>query len=120
MINLVYRGFMHQQHITGLATYEIIRSRFKPEYAGKMNFYLNLLDDFVKEPNENPSIGIILCGEHTKFDVEYALRGIDKPVGVAGYQLTRDLPEKLKSALPSADELEEKILFELGLDKNSL
>ena len=103
-----------------LVAIEIKRSRFKPEYAGKMNFYLNLLDDFVKEPNENPSIGIILCGEHTKFDVEYALRGIDKPVGVAGYQLTRDLPEKLKDALPSADELEEKILFELGLDKNSL
>ena len=100
-----------------LVAIDIKRKKFKPEYAGKMNFYLNLLDDFVKEPHENPSIGIILCGEHTKFDVEYALRGIDKPVGVAGYQLTRDLPEKLKGALPSADELEEKILFELGLNK---
>lgn len=101
-----------------LVAIDIKRSRFKPEYAGKMNFYLNLLDEFVKEPHENPSIGIILCGEHTKFDVEYALRGIDKPVGVAGYQLTRDLPEKLRGMLPSADELEEKILFELGLQKN--
>ena len=84
-----------------------------------MNFYLNLLDDFVKEPHENPSIGIILCGEHSKFDVEYALRGIDKPVGVAGYQLTRDIPEKLKGALPDADKLEERIMLELGIDNES-
>ncbi len=100
-----------------LVALELKRSKFKPEHAGKMNFYLNLLDEFVKEPHENPSIGIILCGEHSKFDVEYALKGIDKPVGVAGYQLTRDLPEKLKGALPDANQLEEKILFELGLDK---
>lgn len=99
-----------------LVAVELKRDRFKPEHAGKMNFYLNLLDEFVKEPNENPSIGIILCGEHSKFDVEYALRGIDKPVGVAGYQLTREVPEKLKDALPDADKLEEKILFELGVD----
>jgi hypothetical protein len=90
----------------------------KPEYAGKMNLYLNLLDDFVKEPHENPSIGIILCSERSKFDVEYSLRGIDKPVGVAGYELTHNVPEKLKDSLPSPEELEEKILFELGLDEN--
>lgn len=107
--------FYHRR-LQALVALELKRSRFKPEYAGKMNFYLNLLDDFVKEPHENPSIGIILCGEHSKFDVEYALRGIDKPVGVAGYQLTRDVPEKLKDALPNADQLEERIMFELGLD----
>ena len=101
-----------------LVAVELKRSRFKPEYAGKMNFYLNLLDDFVKEPHENPSIGIILCGEHSKFDVEYALRGLDKPVGVAGYQLTKEVPEKLKDALPNADQLEEKILLELGVNIN--
>ncbi|MES2204399.1 MAG: PDDEXK nuclease domain-containing protein [Pseudomonadota bacterium] len=109
----------YNRKLQSLVALEIKRSRFKPEHAGKMNFYLNLLDEFVKEPHENPSIGIILCGEHSKFDVEYALRGIDKPVGVAGYQLTRDLPEKLKGVLPNADELEEKILFELGLGKNN-
>lgn len=83
-----------------------------------MNLYLNLLDDFVKEPHEHPSIGIILCGEKSKFDVEYALRGINKPVGVAGYELTRDIPEKLKGSLPDPEQLEEKILFELGLDED--
>lgn len=107
--------FYHRK-LQALVALELKRSRFKPEYAGKVNFYLNLLDDFVKEPHENPSIGIILCAEHSKFDVEYALRGIDKPVGVAGYQLTRDVPEKLKDALPDADKLEERIMFELGLD----
>ena len=110
--------FYHRK-LQALVALELKRSRFKPEYAGKMNFYLNLLDDFVKEPHENPSIGIILCGEHSKFDVEYALRGIDKPVGVAGYQLTRDIPEKLKDALPDADVLEEKIMFELGVDNEN-
>ncbi|HEL8434600.1 TPA: DUF1016 family protein, partial [Legionella pneumophila] len=59
------------------------------------------------------------CGDHSKFDVEYALRGIDKPVGVAGYQLTRDIPKQLRDALPDADQLEEKIMFELGLDNES-
>lgn len=107
--------FYHRK-LQSLVALELKRSKFKPEYAGKMNFYLNLLDDFVKESHENPSIGIILCGEHSKFDVEYALRGIDKPVGVAGYQLTKDVPERLKDALPDANQLEEKIMFELGLD----
>lgn len=110
--------FYHRK-LQALVALELKRSKFKPEYAGKMNFYLNLLDDFVKEPHENPSIGIILCGDHSKFDVEYALRGIDKPVGVAGYQLTRDIPKQLRDALPDADQLEEKIMFELGLDNES-
>ncbi len=106
--------FYHRK-LQSLVAIELKRGRFKPEYAGKMNFYLNLIDEFVKEPHENPSIGIILCGDHSRFDVEYALRGIDKPVGVAGYQLTRDIPEKLRDVLPDVKQLEEKIQFELGL-----
>lgn len=109
--------FYHRK-LQSLVALELKTTKFKAEYAGKMNFYLNLLDDFVKEPHENPSIGIILCSERSKFDVEYALRGIDKPVGVAGYELTRDIPDKLKDALPAPEELEEKILFELELDKD--
>jgi hypothetical protein len=106
--------FYHRK-LQALVAIELKRTRFKPEHAGKMNFYLNLLDEFVKEPHENPSIGIVLYGEHSRFDVEYALRGINKPVGVAGYQLTRDIPEKLKYALPDPSQLEEKIQIELGL-----
>lgn len=110
--------FYHRK-LQSLVALELKRSKFKAEYAGKMNLYLNLLDDFVKEPHENPSIGIILCGEKSRFDVEYALRGIDKPVGVAEYKLTRDIPEKLKDSLPDPEQLEEKILFELGMENKT-
>lgn len=109
--------FYHRK-LQSLVALELKTTKFKAEYAGKMNLYLNLLDDFVKEPHENPSIGIILCSDSSKFDVEYSLRGIDKPVGVAGYELTRDIPARLKDSLPAPEELEEKILFELGLDEN--
>lgn len=105
----------YNRKLQSLVALELKRTRFKPEHAGKMNFYLNLLDEFVKEPHENPSIGIILCGDHSRFDVEYALRGMDKPIGVAGYQLTKDVPERLKDALPDVAQLEEKIQFELGV-----
>lgn len=107
--------FYHRK-LQSLVAVELKRTKFKPEYAGKMNFYLNLLDEFVKEPHENPSIGIILCGEHSRFDVEYALRGMDKPMGVVGYSLTRDIPDKLKSSLPDPVELESMIQFELGIN----
>jgi len=110
--------FYHRK-LQSLVAIELKTTKFKAEYAGKMNFYLNLLDDYVREPNENPSIGIILCSERSRFDVEYALRGLNKPVGVAGYSLTKDLPDKLKDALPSVDQLKEKILFELGVEQNN-
>ena len=78
---------------------------FKPEYVGKMNFYLNLLDDLVKKEYENPSIGIILCATKDHVDVEFALRGIDKPIGVAEYQL--QLPKKeLKQLIEREFEIE--------------
>jgi hypothetical protein len=92
---------------------EIKKGKFMPEYAGKMNFYLNLLDDLVREPHENHSIGIILCSERNRFEVEYALRGINKPVGVAEFRLTRKLPQKLRNKLPNVKELESAILKEL-------
>ena len=100
----------YNRRLNGLVALELKTGKFKPEYAGKMNFYLNLLDDFVKEEHENPSIGIILCTERDSFEVEYALRGLDKPVGVAEYLLTRELPSEWKNKLPDAKQLEEKIL----------
>ena len=74
-----------------------------------LNFYLNLLNDFIREPDENPAIGIILCGDRNRMEVEYALRGINKPAGVAEYTLTRDLPSELIGKLPKPEELEEQI-----------
>jgi predicted nuclease of restriction endonuclease-like (RecB) superfamily len=108
--------FFHRR-LNCLVAFELKAGSFKPEYAGKMNFYLNLLDDYVREKKENPSIGIILCADRNHFEVEYALRGIDKPVGVAEYKLTSSLPKQLKNHLPDAKTLRQEILRELGDDK---
>ncbi len=80
---------------------------FEPEFAGKMNFYLELLDDTIKTKDDNPSIGIILCPEKDDIEVEYALRSSNKPIGVAEYRLTQELPEKLKGKLPTKLEIKE-------------
>lgn len=77
------------------------------------------MDDYVREPGENPSIGIILCTERDHFEVEYALRGLDKPVGVSGYLLTRELPEELKDKLPDAKQLADEIRKEMGVITSS-
>jgi len=100
--------FYHRK-LKCLVAFELKAGKFKPEYAGKMNFYLNLLDDFVREDGEMPSIGIILCAEKDNFEIEYSLRKIDKPVGVAEYQLTNKLPEKFKKALPTAEDIKNKL-----------
>jgi predicted nuclease of restriction endonuclease-like (RecB) superfamily len=79
---------------------------FEPEYAGKLNFYLSAVDDRLKGVNDNPSIGIILCRTKDKVLAEYALRDINKHIGVSNYQLTKAIPDELKSSLPSIEELE--------------
>lgn len=103
----------YNRRLRALVAVELKAGRFKPEYAGKMNFYLNLLDDYVREAGENPSIGIILCSERDYFEVEYALRGLEKPVGVSEYLLTRDLPPELQNKLPDPKQLEDEIRKEM-------
>jgi predicted nuclease of restriction endonuclease-like (RecB) superfamily len=85
--------------------------RFKPEYAGKMNFYLSAVDDQLRTPQDHPSIGIILCRHRKVLTVEYALRDIRKPVGVAQWQtkLVKALPKELKGSLPTVEELEQEL-----------
>jgi predicted nuclease of restriction endonuclease-like (RecB) superfamily len=107
--------FYHRK-LQCLVAIELKSGNFKPEYAGKMNFYLNILDDLVREPEENSSIGIILCAGSKRIEVEYALRSINKPVGVAEYTLTHDLPKELAGKLPNASQIEAEILRELGAD----
>ncbi len=82
---------------------------FKPEYAGKLNFYLNAVDDRLRHPSDQPSIGLILCEDKNKVVAEYALRGLDKAIGVSAYELTRALPKQLRSALPSIEQLEREL-----------
>jgi hypothetical protein len=84
-------------------------SEFQPEYAGKMNFYLSAVDDNLRHPQDEPSIGIILCKGKNRIIAEYALRGINRPMGIAEYQLSKVLPEDLKGSLPSIEELEAEL-----------
>lgn len=92
---------------------ELKAGKFQPEYAGKMDFYLNLLNDQARFKDENPSIGIILCADKSSITVEYALRGVQNPVGVAQYYLTKKLPEELRKVLPSEVELKGSLLEEM-------
>lgn len=95
--------------LKALVALELKTSRFQVEFAGKMDFYLHLLNEQVKMKDENPAIGIILCAEKDNIEVEYALRSVKNPVGVAEYQLTTKLPKKLKGKLPTAKELKKAI-----------
>jgi predicted nuclease of restriction endonuclease-like (RecB) superfamily len=88
-----------------MIAFELKTGKFKPEYAGKLNFYLNALDEYVKLPHENTSIGIILCKEKNDTVVEFAFKTIDKPMGVATYKFTTELPEKYKKYLPNSEDL---------------
>ena len=84
-------------------------SDFKPEYAGKMQFYLSVLNDKVKLEEENPSIGLILCKEKDRLIVEYALKDSTQPIGVSSYKITTKLPKELKKYLPSPNQISEII-----------
>ena len=111
ILNKIHKTeLFYNRKLKALVAMELKTGKFEPEYAGKMNFYLNLLDDFVREPGENPSIGIILCSERDKFEVDYALRGLNKPVGVAEFCLTKIFPDELKDKLPKVDEIKKEIL----------
>ena len=84
---------------------ELKTGKFKPEYAGKLNFYLNLMDRRVKDESDNPTIGIILCEEKRGITVEYAIEGINKPMGVSQFKLTESLPSDLAKYLPTPEDL---------------
>lgn len=88
---------------------ELKTGKFKPEYAGKLNFYLSAVDDTLKTEIDNPSIGIILCKEKNKLVAEYSLKDMTKPIGVSEYKLLEEIPEDLKGTLPSIEEIEETL-----------
>lgn len=88
---------------------DLKKGKFMPEYAGKMNFYLNVVDDKLRAKDDSPSIGLILCQNRNQIVAEYALRGVDKPIGISEYELTRALPRDLKSSLPTVEEIEQEL-----------
>lgn len=95
---------------------DLKKGDFKPEYAGKMNFYCSLVDDKLRHETDQPTIGLILCQTKDRILAEYALRDIHKPIGVSDYELTRALPERFKSVLPTIEEIEAELQKELGSD----
>lgn len=103
-----------QRKLKCLVAIDLKIDSFQPEFAGKMNFYLNLLNEQVKLPDENISIGIILCAEKNAIEVEYALSGMANPIGVAEYTYRKQLPANLKGELPGASELKKKLREEIS------
>lgn len=93
---------------------ELKNTKFKPEYAGKVNFYLSAVDDLIKSEFDNSSIGIILCREKDKFSVEYALKDINKPIGVSSYEISKYLPKDVLESLPTEDDINLHIDIEEG------
>lgn len=88
---------------------DLKKGEFKPEYAGKMNFYLAVVDDKLRHESDEPSIGLILCQDRNQVVAEYALRGMSMPIGVSEYEVTRALPASLRSALPTVEEIEAEL-----------
>lgn len=88
---------------------ELKTTEFKPECAGKLNFYLSAVDDLLRHPQDNPTVGILLCKEKNRVVVEYALRDVRNPLGIAEYRLAQALPAELQGALPSAQDLEAEL-----------
>jgi len=97
---------------------ELKAQAFKPEHAGQLNFYLSAVDAQIKAPDDKPTIGLLLCKTKNRLVAEYALSGIDKPIGVADYQLVRALPKPLDTCLPSIEELESELSRDLGTEES--
>ena len=104
---------LYHRRLRCLIAIELKIGEFKPEYTGKMQFYLTVLDETMKLPEENPSIGIIICKSKNRTRVEYALKSSNKPIGVTTYSFYDSLPEDMRSLLPSPDEIE-KIIRGVG------
>ena len=88
---------------------ELKATPFKPEYMGQLNFYINVVDDTLRGEHDNKTIGLLLCNGGDKVVAQYALSGYDQPIGVSDYQLSRAIPDNLKSALPTVEEVEEEL-----------
>ena len=97
---------------------ELKATPFKPEYAGQLNFYINVVDDKMRGENDNKTIGLLLCKGKDEVVAQYALTGYDQPIGISDYQLSKAIPENLKSVLPSIEEVEEELTSFLDKDKN--
>jgi hypothetical protein len=106
---LFYHTLLHCYVVIELKTGD-----FEPEHAGKLNFYIKAIDEHLRKEGDAPTIGILLCKNKDKLVAEYALSDIHKPIGVSDYELTRSLPDNLKSSLPSIEEIEAELSRDEG------
>ena len=97
---------------------ELKATPFNPEYAGQLNFYINVVDDQRRGENDNKTIGLLLCKGKDEIVAQYALTGYDQPIGISDYQLSKAVPESLKSALPSIEQVEEELTMLLDNERN--
>jgi len=95
---------------------ELKNTAFKPEYAGKLNFYLSAIDDMLKHEQDNPTIGIMLCKTKDRLTAEYALKDINKPIGVSEYKLSDYVPAEFADTLPSAEDIEKRVRLEFDIE----
>ncbi len=102
----------YHTHLKCHVVVELKATEFKPEHAGQLNFYLAAVDAQLKRPDDHPTIGLLLCKHQNRLVAEYALSGIDKPIGVAEYELVRALPEPLTTSLPTVEALESELSAE--------
>jgi predicted nuclease of restriction endonuclease-like (RecB) superfamily len=96
-------------HLNCFVVFELKVGQFKPEYAGKLNFYINIIDEQMKTALHKPTIGVLLCKTPNKTVVKFALKGINSPIGIAEYELTNVLPKQLKAEMPTVKELEQEL-----------
>ena len=88
---------------------ELKVDKFKPEYAGKLNFYISAVDSQVRSEADGPTLGILICKSKSDIKVEYSLRDLSKPIGVSEYQITENLPDDLRSSLPTIEQIEAEL-----------
>lgn len=100
---------LYNRRLQSMIAIELKVGEFKPEYKGKMEFYLNILNETVRMPHENPAIGIIICKSKSRMIVEYALKNSTMPIGVATYSLSSELPEAYRKLLPTSEEIAKKL-----------
>jgi len=100
-------------HLRCFVVVDLKKGEFKPEYAGKMNFYCSAVDDLLRHEHDAPTIGLILCQTKDRIFAEYALRDVHKPIGLAEYEFTRSLPTEFTSSLPSIEDIETELADDL-------
>ena len=88
---------------------ELKTTEFRPEYAGKLNFYLSAVDKYIKDEKDNPTFGILLCKDKKRVTAELALKDINKPIGVSEYKILSEIPEFLENTLPSIEDIEKRL-----------